>query len=176
VIGLCRTLGVQRAHFCGESTGAMLLLTLALEAPELAATLVLSGGTYFYDEELRAWWRQQTPETLVGDEEGRQRAQAAHTALGADHWRLVLAAFIALGEHAHGEDFPEADELRGITAPALIVHGDRDRFFPVEVPVGLYRLLPNAELCLFPQTGHVPPAERPDWFNQVVLDFLARQS
>src|SRR5688500_3745461 len=33
IIALCRDLGVERAAFCGESTGAMLQLTLALEAP-----------------------------------------------------------------------------------------------------------------------------------------------
>ena len=64
VAAFCRALGVERAGFCGESTGAMLLLTLGLEAPELAAALVLAGGTYFYGPELRAWWRTQTPESL----------------------------------------------------------------------------------------------------------------
>ena len=103
-IAFCRALGIPRAAFCGESTGAMLLLTLGLAAPDLATALVLSGGTYYYGEELRAWWRAQTPETLVGDREG---ARARHTALGPDHWRTLAAAFIALGAHAHAEDFPE---------------------------------------------------------------------
>jgi pimeloyl-ACP methyl ester carboxylesterase len=64
IIALCRTLGIARAAFCGESSGAMQLLTLGLEAPDLAAALVLAGGTYFYGPELRAWWATLTPETL----------------------------------------------------------------------------------------------------------------
>jgi hypothetical protein len=80
--------------------------------------------------------------------------RAIHTALGPDHWRSVAAAFIALGELAHADDFPDKDELRGIRTPTPIVHGDRDRWFPVEVPLELYRLLPDAELCLLPRTGH----------------------
>ena len=88
---------------------------------------------------------------------------------------MVGEAFIALGTHAHGEDFPEAEELRGIAAPTLIVHGDRDWFFPVAVPTELYRLLPDAELCLLPNTGHVPPVERTEWFNAIVSDFLGRR-
>jgi pimeloyl-ACP methyl ester carboxylesterase len=175
VIALCRALGLERAAFCGQSSGAMLLLTLGLEAPELASALVLSAGTYYYSDELRAWWREQTPEGLVPEAE-RPARQAAHTALGPDHWRTVTAAWIALGQHAHREDFPEAEELAGVRAPALIVHGDRDRFFPVEVPTRLYRLLPDAELCLLPNTGHGVPRERPDWFNAVALDFLARRA
>ena len=172
IIALCRALGVERAVFCGHSTGAMLLLTLALAAPALAGALVLAAGTYYYGPELRAWWREQTPETIVSDP---AEARARHTALGPDHWRLVAEGFIALNAHAHAEDFPEAEELRAIAAPTLILHGDRDRFFPVQIPTGLYRLLPDAELCILPMTGHAPPTERVEWFNAIVLDFLDRR-
>jgi pimeloyl-ACP methyl ester carboxylesterase len=172
IIAFCDAVGTERAVFCGESTGAMLLLSLALMHPARARALVLAGGTYFYGPEIRAWWRTQTPEALVRD---RDAAQARHTALGPGHWREVAAAFIALGTHAHGEDFPEAEELRAIAAPTLIIHGDRDFFFPVAIPIGLYGLLPDAELCILPRTGHVPPVERPDWFNTIARDFLARR-
>lgn len=172
IAALCREIGIEQAIFCGESTGAMLQLTLSLVAPELARAHVLAGGTYFYGDELRAWMSEQTPETIVDD---RADAQRRHTALGPEHWRSVAEAFIALGTHAHGDDFPEADELRAITAPTLIVNGDRDFFFPPEVPGELYRLLPDAELCILPSTGHAPTMERPAWFNAITLDFLARR-
>ncbi len=174
IIALCSVLGVARAAFCGGSTGAMLLLTLALEAPDLAAACILAGGTYYYGDELRSWWRDQTPDTVVTSQDAVRSMQAVHTALGPDHWRIVTEAWIGLGAHPHGVDFPEPEELRAIRAPVLIAHGDRDPLFPVEVPIGLYRLLPNAELCLLPNTGHAPSAERAEWFNAIALDFLAR--
>jgi pimeloyl-ACP methyl ester carboxylesterase len=111
----------------------------------------------------------------VGGAEQVDREQTRHTALPAAHWREVVSAWIALGGHAHSEDFPAVAELRGIQAPVLIIHGDRDHFFPVEVATGLYRLLPDAELCLLPNTGHVPPFEHADWFNAITLDFLRRR-
>jgi pimeloyl-ACP methyl ester carboxylesterase len=175
IIALCRGLDVEQAAFCGESTGAMLLLTLALEAAGLVSACILAGGTYFYGDELRAWWQCQTPDTNFTREDQIRTMQARHTALGADHWRSVTAAWIGLGDHAHSEDFPEPEQLRAIQAPVLIVHGDRDFYFPVEVPTTLYRLLSNAELCMLPHTGHEPPAERPAWFNAIVLDFLQRR-
>jgi pimeloyl-ACP methyl ester carboxylesterase len=174
-IALCEQLGLVRPIFCGVSSGAMQLLSLALEAPDLARALVLTACTHFYAEDLRAWWRAQTPESVVPPER-RPAMQASHTALGPDHWRVVAAAFVALGQHAHADDFPETDDLRGLRTPTLIVHGDRDRSFPVEVPLELYRLLPDAELCLLPRTGHGPHRERPEWFNPIVLDFLARRA
>jgi pimeloyl-ACP methyl ester carboxylesterase len=154
IIALCHALGLERAAFCGESTGAMLQLSLALAAPDLPALCILAGGTYYFGDAARAFQQQTTPDTM--DETWRNRMQAAHTALGPDHWRSLIEAFHGLLTHAQTEDFPEAEALPGIAAPVLIVHGDRDPLFPVDVPTGLYRLLPNAELCLLPNTGHVP--------------------
>ncbi len=173
IVAFCAALGITRAAFCGESTGAMLLLTLGLDAPSLPRALILAGGTYEYDAQIRAWWRTQTPDSLVRDQAA---AQARHIALGPDHWRRVSEAFIALGTHAHSEDFPAAAELAGIHAPTLIVHGDRDFFFPIRIPTEMYHLLPDAELCILPKTGHAPPLERPEWFNTIVLDFLDRRA
>jgi pimeloyl-ACP methyl ester carboxylesterase len=172
VIALCRMLQIEQAAFCGKSTGAMLLLSLALYAPTLPTAMILAGGTHYFGEESITFQRQVSPETI--DEGWRSYVQAAHTALGSDHWRSVITAFHDLHAHARDEDFPKADELREITAPILIVHGDRDPLFPVEMPRELYRLLPNAELCVLPNTGHIPPEERPGWFNDIALDFLAR--
>lgn len=177
IIAFCRALGIERAAFCGESSGAMLLLTLGLEAPDLAAALVLAGGTYYFPPAVRDFQSGLTPETFL------QRAGAdpaemmeRHPALGPEGWRSVAEAFSALGTHAHSDDLPEEGALRGIAASTLIVHGDRDWQYPVAIPTTLYGLLPDAELCILPTTGHVPPQERPEWFNAVTLDFLQRRS
>lgn len=172
IIAFCRALGIERASFCGESTGAMLLLTVGFEAPDLAGLLVFSGGTYFFSDANRAFWAEQTPEMLIADPEA---ARQRHTALGPEHPRRLAEAFIAFRTHERTDDFPTDAELAAIRTPSLIIHGDRDFFFPVSVPTDLYRLLPDAELCILPNTGHVPPAERPAWFNAIVLDFLARR-
>lgn len=173
IIGLCGELEIEQAIFCGESSGAMLQLWMAVDAPGLAAAYVWAGTTYYYSDELRAWWSRQTPESIMQDED--PRAKARHTALGPDHWREVAAAFISTGTHAHSEDFPEPADLRGITTPVLLVHGDRDYFFDVSVPAELYKLLPDAELCILPNTNHYPPSDSSEWFNPIVLDFLERR-
>ena len=174
-VALCRTLRLERPILCGVSSGAMQLLALALEAPDLARAFVYCAVGHVWSDELRAWLRAQTPESVVGPER-RPQLQARHAAEGPDQWRTVAAAWLALGGHAHAEDLPEPEDLRRIQAPTLIVHGDRDRIFPVEVALALYRLLPDAELCVLPQTGHGPPGERPEWFSAIVLDFLARRA
>ena len=79
IIAFCRSLGVERAAFCGESTGAILHLSLALDAPELAAACILAGGTYYFDDGVRADLQQETPDTI---DEG-WRANAATVPYGA---------------------------------------------------------------------------------------------
>ena len=188
IVSLCESIGVERSAFCGQSSGSMLLLSLALAAPGLAAACVFGAGTYFFGDQVRSWQRSQTPESLaetwfagdaadVSDDNpsALQEFKAAHTAMGPEHWRLVLAAWLGLAENPHRDDFPEAEELASIQAPFLVLHGDRDRFFPVEVATTLYRSLPDAELCILPDTGHGIPFERPTWLDAITLDFLERR-
>ena len=44
--------------------------------------------------------------------------------------------------------------LSTITARTLIVHGDRDQYFPVSIPVEMYRSIPRSCLWILPNGGH----------------------
>jgi pimeloyl-ACP methyl ester carboxylesterase len=46
--------------------------------------------------------------------------------------------------------------LSTIRARTLIVHGDRDEFFPVNIPVEMYQAIPSAYLWIIANGGHVP--------------------
>jgi pimeloyl-ACP methyl ester carboxylesterase len=46
--------------------------------------------------------------------------------------------------------------LSTITARTLIVHGDRDELFPVDIAVGMYRAIPRSALWIIPNGGHIP--------------------
>jgi hypothetical protein len=63
--------------------------------------------------------------------------------------------------------------LSTITARTLIVHGDRDEFFPVSIPVEMYRSIPNAALWIVPSGGHVPIFDPKVPFVATALDFLS---
>lgn len=67
-------------------------------------------------------------------------------------------------------------ELQQISAPTLILVGDRDdSILPVEQAAELYRLLPNAELAILPGKNHFMPWANAELFVQVIIDFLLRQ-
>ena len=44
--------------------------------------------------------------------------------------------------------------LSTIKARTLIVHGDRDRFFPVHIALEMYEGIPDSALWVVPNAGH----------------------
>ena len=56
--------------------------------------------------------------------------------------------------------------------PILVITGDNDRIVPNDQSLRLAEELPNAELAVIPQCGHVPHEECPTVFMQAVTEFL----
>jgi pimeloyl-ACP methyl ester carboxylesterase len=64
--------------------------------------------------------------------------------------------------------------LATITARTLIVHGDRDPLYPVELAVELLRGIPGSALWVIANGGHGPIfGERAALFRSEALAFLA---
>ena len=63
------------------------------------------------------------------------------------------------------------EELRALTAPMLLLVGDRD-FVRLEHVVETYRLLPNAELAVIPDAGHFALFSEPERVMPIVTHFL----
>jgi pimeloyl-ACP methyl ester carboxylesterase len=65
--------------------------------------------------------------------------------------------------------------LSTIAARTLIVYGDRDPLYPVEIAVGMYRAIPRAALWVVPGGGHVPIfLDARAEFVRAALEFLGR--
>jgi pimeloyl-ACP methyl ester carboxylesterase len=67
-------------------------------------------------------------------------------------------------------DFRE--RLPQVGCPTLIVWGEKDMILPVEDADEFVSMIPGARRILFKDTGHVPMAERPATFNEVLDEFL----
>lgn len=62
--------------------------------------------------------------------------------------------------------------LREIDVPTLVIHGADDKLIPVAEAEALFNAIPNAELVIIDNAGHVPNLENPDDFNDALLDFV----
>lgn len=71
-----------------------------------------------------------------------------------------------------GYDF--LDRLPRIEVPTLLIWGRNDLVVPAADAPGFQRRIPDCELEIFDDCGHVPMSERPVRFNRVVGEFIDR--
>jgi pimeloyl-ACP methyl ester carboxylesterase len=68
------------------------------------------------------------------------------------------------------------EELANISGPCLLLFGERDPLVPVTISQAVHAAIRGSSLLVLPRAGHVLMFDRPDLFNQVVLDFLSGPS
>ena len=68
---------------------------------------------------------------------------------------------------------PQAAELAQLTVPTLLIVGQEDLIFPVNVMKEAQKLIPNSRLEIVPGAAHSTHFEQPEAFNGLVGDFFA---
>jgi pimeloyl-ACP methyl ester carboxylesterase len=61
-----------------------------------------------------------------------------------------------------------------ISVPVLIIWGAEDEVVPLSVGKQFKRDIPNSELVILPQCGHMPPEEEPGETTRLVKEFLKK--
>ena len=151
LFALLDALGIDRVKAIGMSAGANTLLHMATQQPARVEAMIHVSGTPRFPDQARAIMR-----TLT----------AAQTPL----WRHA---------HAFADDRDDmnfdAASLATITARTLIVHGDRDPLYPVELALELYRHIAGSALWVVPNGGHGPIfGEQAAPFTQTAAAFLSQ--
>ena len=170
VYALLDQLGVTRFTAMGISTGGMTLLHMATQQRDRIEAMVLIGATTAFPEPARAIMRR-----VSGDSVPPQVRQnySACASRGDPQIRELATQFARFRDSYDDMNFT-TPFLGTIRARTLIVHGDRDQFFPVDIPVEMYRAIPEAALWVVPRGGHVPIFGRHlREFLEVTTDFLA---
>jgi len=70
------------------------------------------------------------------------------------------------------EEFPN-EKVKNINLTVLSVHGDRD-VTPIEQILKIYRMTPNSELAVAPNSCHSFPINNFRFYFNLILDFLQR--
>jgi pimeloyl-ACP methyl ester carboxylesterase len=152
VLELLDHLGIERARAIGMSLGAETLLHVATAAPMRVTSMVLVSAAPRFPAETRKMLRTaaaapHTPEEWDAMREVHVHGDAQIEAL----WRLPAK----LAADRKDSTFT-AKRLRSVAARTLVVAGDRDPLYPVELAVELYRGIPSASLYVVPGGGHGP--------------------
>ena len=169
---------VDNCVLAAESAGAITALGAALKHPNRITGLVLVDGMYF---------RETPPEEdlfLLGLRKAYSATldrfvEACVPEPDSDHikrWgrqiidRASQEAAIALYRSAGEIDL--LHDLKHISQPTLILHGEADGIVPVNEARLLSEILPNAKLSILPGAGHVPTLTRPQEIAHEVMNFF----
>ncbi|MDP9434753.1 MAG: alpha/beta hydrolase [Actinomycetota bacterium] len=121
--------------------------------PSQAQPLVRATRPFFYGRwDARAQAHAATAET--------QSSRRAELGFWPDGNAVDLAALVA--------------GLRRVTAPVLVVGGERDALTGVEAVHLVARSFPRAEAVVLPEAGHFPWVDQPEAFRHTVRGFLGR--
>jgi pimeloyl-ACP methyl ester carboxylesterase len=169
VLALLDHLDVPRVRAIGMSAGAKTLLHVATQQPARVDAMVLVSATPRFPDQARVAMAQLTVDTFSDADWAMHRQRHVH---GDDQIRLLFAQMRGLKDDDTDMAFTPA-RLAAITARTLIVHGDRDPLYPVELALEMYRAIPASALMVVPNGGHGPifgplaPA-----FREAALAFL----
>jgi 3-oxoadipate enol-lactonase len=186
-------LELETATIAGASLGGAIALELALRFPDRVRSLILMSTTA-----AGPLGRKTNPLQLAGialrigaGSLPRQRLWLAPAVFSSEFLRRepertqelmrlfgahpptlwgVLGQYVAAGLHNR------AGRLHEVQAPTLVLHGERDVLVPVSNAEQLATGIKQAELHVFPDTGHAFGLECPEQTVIVICEWLARQS
>jgi pimeloyl-ACP methyl ester carboxylesterase len=149
--------------------GAMTALEFAVRAPERLRTLVVVGITSAREPRARVARRLMDPERITRDDPGwaAEMALTIDQVQGAGAWQRLLPAIAA---DIETQPLLTPGELRGITAPTLVVVGDRDPLVPVGQAAELARRVRDGRLLVVP-SGHDLLAGQPALLLEALIGF-----
>lgn len=199
VARFCDVVGVDSAHFAGNSMGAIMLLTDATsDAPRLpirTMAIICGGGEIQQNRHFDALQRYDA--TLPGmrrivealfhdarypaDEDYVRRRYQSSIAPGA--WEAVAAArFRRPGagpgsepESAPASESSSARRYQCITVPTLVVEGRNDKLLPAGWAAQLAEQVKDGRAVVIDDAGHCPQIEQSSAVNELLLDFFSRQ-
>lgn len=189
LVGFMDALGIEKAHFIGNSYGGALALALAIHHPARVGAMVLMGAAglpFAITQGLEDVWGYQPSVAAMRD---LMRTFAYDPMLVKD--KIVRSRYEASirpgAQEAFSSLFPaprqrwldelasdEAD-LKALQHPTLIVHGREDVIVPVAQSIRFNQLIPNSELHVFGQCGHWTQIEKRERFIALVTAFLTGQ-
>lgn len=182
-----RVLGVERAHFIGNSMGGTLLLQALAGNPDwpVRKAVIISGGGSIPDNEAR-----ETLNSYDGSLEHMRRivgtifvdpafaandeyvARRHDLSLKPGAWEATAAARLRAPWRVAGQRMPQPPDYSGLKMPVLLITGALDPLRQPGFGATLQAQIPGSELFEVPGCGHCPHIERAADVNAAMLRFL----
>lgn len=188
--GLMDSLGIQTAHVLGISMGGLIAQQVAISYPEKVRSLILVS-THFggpnmipMDDKTLALLIALPTETISNEQarEMRYRATFSEQFLRenrdvieqTNEWaeKHVAPLFAQVRQSTAVANFNGEEEVKNITVPTLIIHGDSDKAVPTKNGELLNNNIPHSRLSLIKGGSHFSIIEKYEEFNNIVMNFI----
>jgi len=192
VAGLLDAINIEATHVRGVSLGGVMAQYFTLSYPERVISLILSGTSFGGPNVIRNADASQSVQavfdlSLTQEQRVRKAMEINVTSEYAEKNPEFIEERVKssleyprspVGAKRFGElanIYDNYDRLKEIKVPTLIIHGDADQVSPVENARIMAERIPNTELVIFNNTGHLL-VEAGDERYRVMVDFLRRHS
>jgi pimeloyl-ACP methyl ester carboxylesterase len=192
-------LGVEKAYVIGLSRGGQIAVDFTVEHPEMVAALIpAAAGLSGYDQPLGDSDAVQQEAALftrmeeLWEKGAHDELQELEVHAWVDGPRQPVGRAASdvrervremnAGAYNRGEpepkpqplDPPAAGRLHEIAVPTLVLIGDLDELATQAMAEYMAQHITGARKVVFPGAAHMVNMERPERFNEVVLEFLDR--
>jgi len=167
--GLLKHLNLKDVDVFGYSMGGSVALGIAIRHPDLVRRVAFLGSNAgsMKDTYEPASYQQFLS---LGPDFAPPVLKEPYERMAPDpkRWPILVEKIAKQGREFKGFS---AAELKAIRADALIMQGDRDGVRP-EHAVEIFRLIPKAQLVIFPGGDHFMPFHSPERILEVLVPFL----
>jgi pimeloyl-ACP methyl ester carboxylesterase len=184
MLALLAHLDISQAHLVGISLGGTLAQSMALTAPQKVSKLILVNTfAQLRPEKLGVWLyfalRLIMVHTLGLPVQARAVARRVFPKAEQEPLRRMLIEQICQADHQGYRAtmralarFNTRKRLPEILAPTLVISSRDDTTVPLRLQQQLAGLIPGARQVTIPEAGHAVTVERPEAFNQILMEFL----
>jgi 3-oxoadipate enol-lactonase len=185
LMGLLDYLNIRRTHFVGISVGGMIGQVFAINHPDRLAKLVLCDTTCRVPAEMGPVWEEririaetkgmkaiadETLERWLSEEFRKKRPEVAER-IRETIIRTPVPGYVGCSRAI--SVFDVSSGLSKISAPTLIMTGEKDLSAPVAAAETMNKQIHGSELLVIPGALHLSNVEGAALFNERLLRFLA---
>lgn len=156
-------LGIDKVKALGCSTGGDVLLHMATKQPKRIEAMALDGAVPYYPKQMRERISQGLGERIEWIRKWHH--------LGDDQINLLIKNVHETVDSYDDVNFTKP-LLSTIQAKTLIMLGDRDPYYPIDLATLLYESIPDSYLMIVPNAGHALTMNHEGKVKSVILDFL----
>lgn len=153
IAALLDHLNISQCSAIGFSGGGCILLHVAYQQPERIKSMTIVSAAPYFPQQTRNVMKQFALQEKTEEQWAAMRSIHFH---GDEQIQILWEQAGAFSNDDMNDMNFTSEMLSKIKSKTLIVQGDRDPIYPIELTIEMFRDIPNSYLWVIPNGGHVP--------------------